>query len=85
MARKGDWVAGEPYKKAVAVTKSDATALRLTEAVYVGGAGDLAVTMEDGSVVTFAGLAAGTGLELAVTKVMSTNTTATLIVALYRE
>lgn len=68
--------------KAVAVTKSDSTVLSTTRALYVGGAGDVAVTMRDGSVVTFSAVPAGTFLPLRVTKVMSTNTTATLILAL---
>lgn len=70
--------------KGVAVTKSDATVLETTRALYIGGAGDVAVIFADGgSAVTLAGAVAGSILPVQVTKVMSTNTTATSIVALY--
>lgn len=70
--------------KGVAVTKSDATILPTTRALYIGGAGDVAVVFADGgSAVTLAGALAGTILPVQVTKVMSTNTTATNIVAFY--
>ena len=73
-----------PYKKAATVTKSDATVLAPTRAVFVGGAGNLAVIMaDDDSAVTIPGVVAGSVLQISVTKVMSTNTTATNIVALY--
>lgn len=71
-----------PYKRAVAVTASDSTVLRPTRAVYVGGAGALAVTI-NGVNVTFAAVPAGTTLPISVTKVLSTGTAATSIVALY--
>lgn len=68
----------------VAVTASDSTVLPVTRGVWVGGAGNLAVVFADGgSAVTLPGVQAGTMLSIAVTKVMSTNTTATSIVALY--
>lgn len=67
-----------------AVTASDSTVLPVTSAVWVGGAGNLAVVFEDGgSAVTLTGVPAGTLLPIRVTKVMSTNTTATSITALY--
>jgi len=67
---------------ATAVTKSDSTVLP-PSTVYVGGAGDVAVTTVAGDVVTFSAMAAGTILPVLVTKVMSTNTTATLLVNMY--
>ena len=71
-------------RKGVAVTPSDATILETTRALLVGGAGNVAVVFADGgSAVTLTGLVAGSIYPLAVTKVMSTNTTATSIVALY--
>lgn len=71
-------------RKGVAVTKSDSTILETTRALYVGGAGDVAVIWADGgSAVTLSSVPAGTILPVQVTKVMSTNTTATNIVALY--
>lgn len=52
--------------------------------VYVGGTGAVAVICaEDGSAVTFAGLPAGSILPVLVTRVMSTNTTATNLVGFY--
>lgn len=68
----------------VAVTKSDATILPTTRALWVGGAGDVAVILaNDTAAVTIVGVAAGTLLPVQVTKVMDTNTTATSILALY--
>lgn len=68
---------------AAAVTPSDATILPVTRAIYVGGAGNLAVTMaEDGNAVTFVGVLAGMVYPLQVTQVLATGTTATNIVAL---
>lgn len=73
-----------PYKKAAAVTASDSTVLAKTRAIYVGGAGALAVIMAgDSSAVTLPGVLAGTTLAISITKVMATNTTASNIVALY--
>lgn len=71
--------------KAIAVTKSDSTVLPDgVRAVWVGGAGDVAVIMSgDTAAVTLAAVPAGTLLPIQVSKVMSTNTTATSIVALY--
>ena len=68
---------------AAAVTPADDGALRPTRALYVGGAGNLKVDMALGSTVTFVGALAGTVLPLQVTRVYSTDTTATDIVALY--
>lgn len=67
-----------------AVTPSDTTVFTNTHrALYIGGAGDVAVRMvRDGSVLTFSAVAAGTMLPLSVDKVMATNTTATSILAL---
>lgn len=73
----------DPAVGAFAVTKSDSTILAGVRALYVGGAGDVAV-MPVGSTtaVTFSAVPAGSILPVRVSKVMSTNTTATLIVAL---
>jgi hypothetical protein len=54
-----------------------------TRAVYVGGSGHLNVTMVGGTTVLFSNVAAGTVLPLQVTHILSSSTTATLIVALY--
>jgi hypothetical protein len=85
MAQVGFQTAAEPFKIADAVTPSDVTVFsHFTDALYVGGAGNIAVRMKDGTTVTFTGVAAGSTLLLHVDKVMSTNTTATAIIALYR-
>lgn len=63
-----------------AVTKSDSTVLNFN-ALYVGGAGDVAVKhSEGGSAVTYSAVSAGTILPICGVRVMSTNTTATLLV-----
>jgi len=73
----------DPGRKAEAVTKSDSTILKGVRAIWVGGAGNLAVIFaDDDSAVTLTGVTAGSLLPIAVTKVMSTNTTATNIVAI---
>jgi len=72
-----------PHKKATAITPNDSTVIAATRAVYVGGAGALTVTMHDGTNATFAAVPAGTTLPISVTKILSTGTAATSIVALY--
>lgn len=72
-----------PAANAVAVTKSDSTVLTTTRALYVGGAGNLTVTMAgSGADVVFEDVLAGSLLPLRVTKVKAA-TTATKIVALW--
>jgi hypothetical protein len=68
---------------AVAVTKSDSTILNCTRALYVGGAGAVAVKMIDGQSVIFAGVPAGAILPIQVTQVLETGTDATNVLALY--
>ena len=68
---------------AEAVTPSDTTKLSaVTRALYVGGAGNVAVLMADGSTATFVGVPAGSVLPIRVQRVNSTNTTATSMVGL---
>lgn len=72
-----------PATRAAAVTPSDSTILN-ARALYVGGAGNVAVMPLEGSTaVTFTAVPAGTILPVSCARVMSTNTTATAIVALY--
>lgn len=71
-----------PADSAVAVTKSDSTVLTETRGLYVGVEGDVAVTI-GGANVTFVGVPSGAILPIRVTKVLSTGTTASSIVALY--
>jgi hypothetical protein len=67
-----------------AVTTSDTDNLPAgCRGLYVGGDGDIAVVGDDGTAVTFEGVTAGTILPLCARRVNETNTTATLIVALY--
>ncbi len=74
-----------PAVHAFAVTPSDTTVFNTpTRCLWVGGVGNVAVLMAgDSSPVTLINVGAGTELSVSVTKVMSTNTTATNIVALY--
>jgi hypothetical protein len=67
--------------RAAAVTPSDSTDLSGTRALYVGGAGDVVVTMLNGGIVTFKAPPVGTVLNVSVSRVMAA-TTATLILAL---
>lgn len=69
-----------PAGGAFTITPSDSTILRAT-ALYVGGAGNVSVEMEDTSEVVFVGVAAGTILPLRVRRVKAA-TTATSIVGL---
>jgi hypothetical protein len=75
-------IEAEGLGKAAAVTKSDTTDLGRTRAVWVGGTGNLVVTMADGNDATFTAVPAGSWLWIQVQKVKNA-TTATNIVALY--
>lgn len=69
--------------RAVAVSKNDSTILPVTRGLYIGVTGDVAVIMAgDTAAVTFKAAPVGI-LPIQVTKVMSTNTTATDMLALY--
>lgn len=69
--------------RASAITPNDSTLIGQTIGLFVGGAGNLSVTMADGNNVTFTGVLAGQLLPISVKRVRSTSTTATNIVALY--
>jgi hypothetical protein len=84
-----DSFAGAPYAtsgpatNAVGVSPHDTNDLTYTtRAIYVGGAGNLTVTI-GGTNVTLSGVTAGTMLPIRATKVLATGTTATSIVALW--
>jgi len=67
----------------VAAVPSDSVTLPYyPKALYIGGAGNLAVTMQSGN-VTFVGLAAGSILPIRPSAILATGTTATDIVILY--
>jgi hypothetical protein len=75
---------GEPAIGGEAVSTSDVNFLTTaTRGLWVGGAGNVKVLMLGGDIVTFQGVAAGTLLPIRVTRVYSTDTTATLMVGLY--
>jgi len=75
----------DPYNRAEAVVKSDTVNLHngLTEALQVGGAGVVAAVFQDDSVVNITAIA-GQILPIKIKRVNSTNTTATVMTALYR-
>jgi hypothetical protein len=72
------------FDVAAAITPSDATNFPLGKcrAVYVGGAGNL-VAILGGVAVTFTGVPVGAVLNIGPTRINSTSTTATSLVALY--
>lgn len=71
------------FNQWLAVTPSNTADLPwLTHAVWVGGAGNVAVVMQDGTVGTFTGVQAGEVLPVIARRVNSTNTTATNLVAM---
>lgn len=87
------------YARAVAITKSDtvnidgtttaaaaqpALGTRLCDAVYCGGAGIIAAVFQDGVVLNFT-VIAGQILPVRMVRVNSTNTTATLLNALFND
>lgn len=68
---------------AFVITKSDTTVFPAhADAIYVGGAGDVAVRTVRGTTLTFSGMQAGSVLPVRCDMVMSTNTTATNLVGL---
>lgn len=77
-----------PFSQARAVTKHDTDNFDvnlnggLCDALYVGGAGIVVAVFQDGSTANFTAVA-GQVLPLRLKRVNSTNTTATLMVALY--
>lgn len=79
----GSYIASGPGIGAAAVVKSDTTVINPTRALWIGGVGNVVVTMNDGSgPITFTAVPAGTHLDISVTQVLAA-TTATLIVAIF--
>lgn len=73
-----------PPENAFVVTPNDTADLSATSrALYVGGAGNLAVIMVGGETVTLTAVPAGTLLPIRVDRVLAIGTTATAIVALW--
>lgn len=73
-----------PFTQAVAIVPDDVGAIQKTQAVYVGGAGNLRVLMAGDQDVVFVGVPAGAILPIAITRVWATNTTAATILGLNR-
>jgi len=75
---------GDPATNAVLITPSDSVDLTsVSRAVYVGTTGNMKVTMQDSGTVLFTGIPAGTTLPVRVTRIWSTTTTASTILALW--
>jgi hypothetical protein len=87
---------GQPMLQAVGgfvLTKSDSADIiddagntqnytDIAYTVYVGGGGDLNVVTINGDTILFSGVAGGTFLPVQIKRVLSTDTSATLMVAL---
>lgn len=73
-----------PSNKAVAITPSDSTDLNGVRAIYVGGAGNLAVRLarDPSTTITLMAVTVGQIYDLRVTRVMAA-TTATNLVGFY--
>jgi hypothetical protein len=75
MTMRNDRIASD----AVAVAPSDTGFVDFV-GLYVGGAGNVAVQGEGGVTVLFTAPPVGSRIDMHITRVMSTNTTATLLV-----
>ena len=73
----------DPAQGAEAITPHDTNVIGITRGIYIGGAGDVALYSLDGNLVTFVGCLAGSVLPVVTKRVMSTNTSATNLIALY--
>lgn len=73
-----------PSNKAIAITPSDSTDLNGVRAIYVGGAGNLAVRLgrDPSTTITLTAVVVGQIYDLRVTRVMAA-TTATNLVGFY--
>lgn len=85
-------ITNQRFNRFVAIATSDSANIAgpdnrtVTDAVYVGTAtatDTLAAVMENGQVVTFTGLLAGTIYPIAITRVNNTGTSASDLVACY--
>lgn len=71
------------FTGAVAVVPHDTNLINPTVALWIGGTGNVVVTMANGVDVTFTAVPAGYRLNASVVRVKATLTTATNIIALY--
>lgn len=77
---------GGPANHASAASLSDTgNIVTATSGLYVGGAGNVKVTMLGGEDVTFSNVLAGTILPIRVSRVWNTGTTASLIILLWED
>jgi hypothetical protein len=73
-----------PYRHAAVLTKSDTDELtKVSRALYIGGTGHINVVTVGGETVLISSLPAGTILPIRIKQLLSTSTTATLVVALW--
>ena len=73
-----------PARDGVAVTPNDGADLtNVTKALFVGGAGNLALVTQNGTTLTLTGVIAGSYLPIRVSQVKATGTTATNIAAFF--
>lgn len=74
-----------PLRNGADVTPNDSVDLTfVTRQIFIGGAGNMVVDLAgNGATITFNGLQAGQTLDIAAKRIRATNTTATLIRALW--
>ena len=73
-----------PAEAGAAISPNDTQDLPyLTRAIYVGGDGDIRLTLQDGSEITFSAAVAGTVLPLRASRIWQSGTSATNLVALW--
>lgn len=80
-----DWNVYSSADDALSVTPSDTVDLSkgISSGVYVGGSGDLNVTLRNGTTIKFVGLSAGIIHPIAAKRIHATGTTATNLIAVY--
>jgi hypothetical protein len=87
MARENeiDWRANYACSGSLTITKSDSTVLvPICRKLWVGGTGDVALRLLDGSTPVIKAVPTGTMIDgLQFDQVLATNTSATLMVAFY--
>ena len=80
MAQAGQLTNQQPYSKVTAITTSDATTYSPPlDGFVVGGAGNVAIVDLAGNTVTLTAVIIGQIYSIGASKIMATNTTATLI------
>jgi hypothetical protein len=73
-----------PPEHGLAVTPSDAQDLPyVTRAIYVGGAGDLAIRLQDGTELVLRNVVAGTLLPIRVARILASGTSVSGVVGFW--